>query len=324
MARAAQGRVKRRVSWKLLIVAAVAAQLTVSAAPVGALQVHRPPIAVADVYGFVLPGPFSVAAPGVLANDSWTGKAVVTVKQRPRHGRVHLARDGSFTYEPRPGFVGTDSFVYRLTSGRYRGSARVELRVGAANVVPVATADAYSTFEDSAIEVAAPGLLANDSYAAGSPLQIEVVRGPGGSIDVQPDGSFTFEPFMNADGDDSFTYRIGDGITWSEPALVNIDVIAVNDPPFVEGEQYETSYETTLVVDAPGVLANDFDPIEFDGLTASGPIQGPAHGTVVLQSNGSFTYTPDAGYSGTDGFSYLVSDSQPGGTASAEITVAEP
>jgi hypothetical protein len=230
MARATHGRVKRRRSWELLIVVAVAAQLTMNAAPVNAQQVHRPPIAVGDVYSFAPPGPLSVAAPGVLANDSWTGNAVVTVKWRPRHGRVHLAMDGSFTYTPQQGFVGTDSV----------------------------------------------------------------------------------------------TYRIGDGTAWSAPVLVSIDVVAVNDPPFVEGEQYETAYETTLDVVAPGVLANDFDPIEFDGLSASGPIQGPAHGTVVLRSNGSFTYTPDAGYSGIDGFGYLVSDSQPGGTATVEITVGEP
>jgi len=98
----------------------------------------------------------------------------------------------------------------------------------------------------------------------------------------------------------------------------------VNDPPEVEGEQYETQFNTPLDIAAPGVLANDFDPVEFDGVTASGPLSGPAHGTLVLRRDGSFTYTPDAGYSGFDSFSYLVSDSQPGGVASAEITVDEP
>ena len=59
-------------------------------------------------------------------------------------------------------------------------------------------------------------------------------------------------------------------------------------------------------------------------MTASGPISGPAHGTVVLRSNGSFTYTPDPGYSGFDGFSYMVSDTQPGGIGNVEITVGDP
>ena len=175
MARATHGRVKRRRSWELLIVLAVAVQLTLNAAPVNAQQVHRPPIAAGDVYSFAPPGPLSVAAPGVLANDSWTGNAVVTVKWRPRHGRVHLAMDGSFTYTPQQGFVGTDSFTYRLTTRRYHRSARVELRVGNTNTAPVATADAYTTYEDTPIEVDAPGLLGNDVDVDGDPLQIELV-----------------------------------------------------------------------------------------------------------------------------------------------------
>jgi hypothetical protein len=192
------------------------------------------------------------------------------------------------------------------------------------NTVPVATADGYTTNEDTTLEIAAPGLLANDTDGDNDALQIELVRPPGGSVDIRADGSFTYEPYINSDGDDSFTYRVGDGLAWSAPVLVSIDVIAVNDPPIVEGEQYETPYETTLDVSAPGVLANDYDPIEFDGLIVSGPIAPPAHGTVVLRSDGSFTYTPDPGYSGFDGFAYLVSDSQPGGIGNVEITVGDP
>jgi hypothetical protein len=192
------------------------------------------------------------------------------------------------------------------------------------NTVPVATADTYTTNEDTPLEVAAPGLLANDADADNDALEIEIVSYPGGFVDVRSDGSFSFEPYTDRDGDDSFTYRVSDGIAWSAAVQVSIDVIAVNDPPIVEGEQYETYYETTLDVPSPGVLANDYDPVEFDGLTASGPTSGPNHGTVVLRSNGSFTYTPDPGYSGFDSFSYVVSDSQPGGTASAEITVGDP
>src|SRR6185295_16675192 len=139
-------------------------------------------------------------------------------------------------------------------------------------------ADVFTAYEDTPMEVAAPGILANDTDADDDPLQIEIVSYPGGFVDVRPDGSFSYEPYTNSDGDDFFTYRVSDGIAWSAPVLVRIDVIAVNDPPTVEGEQYETASETTLDVGAPGVLANDYDPIEFDGLSASGPISPPAHG----------------------------------------------
>jgi hypothetical protein len=288
------------------------------------ITVAGPPTAAADSYAFLRPRPFVVAAPGVLANDRYVGTPVVTLFTGPQHGRISLAPDGSFTYRPERHFNATDRFTYRLTTGRYHATGRVTLRVAATNAPPIAKADAYTTNEDTPLEIAAPGLLANDTDADGNPLQVEVVTYPSGDLDVRADGSFSYMPYQDSDGDDSFTYRISDGLAWSETVLVSIDVIAVNDPPIVEGEQYETPFETTLDVPSPGVLANDYDPIEFDALTASGPLSGPAHGTVALRSNGSFTYTPDAGFYGGDSFIYRVSDSQPGGTASADITVGEP
>jgi hypothetical protein len=167
-------------------------------------------------------------------------------------------------------------------------------------------------------------LLTNDSDADHDPLQIDLVTFPGGGIDIASDGSFSYDPALNADNDDSFYYRVGDGFSWSAPVRVDIDIIAENDPPIVEGEQYEVAYGETLDVPSPGVLANDYDPIEFDGVSASGPLSGPSHGTLVLRSDGSFTYTPDPGYYGVDGFSYLVSDSQPGGVGNTEIDIDPP
>ena len=72
-----------------------------------------------------------------------------------------------------------------------------------------------------------------------------------------------------------------------------------------------------LSVDAPGVLANDTDA-DGDDLTATGVTQ-PEHGEVVLAADGSFTYTPDAGFSGADAFTYQASD---GSAESAATTVS--
>ncbi len=224
------------------------------------------------------------------------------------------------------GLVHTKTYTFKVAAKNARGTGPQSTASPGVNpnATPVARADSYTTNEDTGLDVAAPGLLANDSDADHDPLEIELVAFPGGGLDLHPDGSFSYEPSINQDADDFFTYRVGDGITWSAPVLVKIDVIAVNDPPEVEGEQYETDFNTVLDVGSPGVLANDFDPVEFDGVVASGPTGGPFHGTVVLRSNGSFTYTPNPGYSGFDSFTYLVSDSQPGGTATAEITVLDP
>ncbi|WP_193606608.1 LamG-like jellyroll fold domain-containing protein [Nocardioides lijunqiniae] len=95
------------------------------------------------------------------------------------------------------------------------------------------------------------------------------------------------------------------------------------DAPVGSADSYSTAHGQALTVPAPGVLANDTDA-QDDVLTATDATQ-PEHGQVTLQPDGSFTYTPEPGFSGTDGFTYKVSG---GGLSSAPtavtITVAEP
>ncbi|MCA1683796.1 MAG: tandem-95 repeat protein, partial [Actinobacteria bacterium] len=91
-----------------------------------------------------------------------------------------------------------------------------------------------------------------------------------------------------------------------------------NTPPVAADDAYTAISGTPLVVNAPGVLANDSDP-DADALTA-GSASDPAGGSVILNADGSFTYTPDAGFTGTDTFTYAVSDGK-GGTAMATVTI---
>src|SRR2546425_2590286 len=76
----------------------------------------------------------------------------------------------------------------------------------------------------------------------------------------------------------------------------------------VADDSYSTPEDTTLTVAAPGVLANDTD-VDGDPLTAI-LVNGPAHGTLSLNSDGSFTYTPALNYNGPDSFTYKANDGQ--------------
>lgn len=104
--------------------------------------------------------------------------------------------------------------------------------------------------------------------------------------------------------------------------LTSEQVTDLNENPFPNAapagvaDAYSVDEGEELTVAAPGVLANDTDA-DGDDLTATGATQ-PADGEVVLAADGSFTYTPDAGFSGTDTFTYLASD---GTAASAPVTV---
>ncbi|NEU06694.1 hypothetical protein GZH53_00055, partial [Flavihumibacter sp. R14] len=75
-----------------------------------------------------------------------------------------------------------------------------------------------------------------------------------------------------------------------------------NDAPVAVNDTYTTAEETAITITAPGILANDSD-IDNDPLTAI-KVTDPANGTVVLNADGSFTYTPNANFNGTDSFTY--------------------
>jgi VCBS repeat-containing protein len=197
----------------------------------------------------------------------------------------------------------------------------VLLNTTVTNRAPTAAADAYSTNEDTALTVNAPGVLANDGDPDGNQLSAVLGSGPShGTIALNANGSFTYTPAANYNGTDSFTYQASDGTLQSGPATVTITVTGANDGPTATGDTYSTGEDTALTVAAPGVLGNDSDP---DGDTLSAVAgSAPAHGSLSLNDDGSFTYTPAADYNGSDSFTYRANDGAlTSGPAAVTITV---
>jgi Tol biopolymer transport system component len=93
----------------------------------------------------------------------------------------------------------------------------------------------------------------------------------------------------------------------------------VRSEPLAASDTYTAAQDTPLTVAAPGVLANDSDP-EGDPLSAQ-LVSGPAHGTLALNADGSFIYTPAPGYAGSDSFTYKVNHGADSSAATATITV---
>ncbi len=173
------------------------------------------------------------------------------------------------------------------------------------------TADPLSilTEEDTPAAITLSG-----SDPDGQPLSYEVVSGPsaGQLTGVAPD--LTYQPAADFNGSDSFSFKVNDGLADSLPAVVSIIVTPVNDPPVAVGDSGATSENTALIL---SVLANDFD-VDADALTISSV--GNASAGTVENLGTAVRYTPLAGFSGTDGFSYTVADGQ-GGFASADVEV---
>lgn len=178
------------------------------------------------------------------------------------------------------------------------------------NTAPEADPLTASTDEDVALNGTLTGSDFNED-----PLTFEKVTDPTiGDVVVNADGTFIYTPNLNANGSDTFTFRVYDGALYSEAATVTITVNPINDAPVADDQDVETDEETPL---DGTVTATD---VEGDSLTYSGTGDTP-YGAVVVNTDGTFTYTPDADFAGEDSFTFTVSDGFLTDTGVVTITV---
>ena len=258
-------------------------------------------------------------------SSQWTFAVAIA----PTHG-VLSGSAPNLTYAPALNFNGTDSFTYTLTYPNPDfttsfSTSTVTLVVTPVNDAPTAADNSYSTNEDVPLTVAAPGVLSNDTDVDSPTLTAVQVAGPAhGTLTLNVAGGFTYTPAANYNGPDSFTYRANDGSgvnALSNVATVSITVNAINDAPVAANDGYSITQTLVLNVAAPGVMTNDSD---IDSTLTAVLVTGPAHGTLTLNANGSFTYTPLSTYFGPDSFTYQASDgSLSSNVATVNITVTQ-
>jgi VCBS repeat-containing protein len=130
--------------------------------------------------------------------------------------------------------------------------------------------------------------------------------------------SATWDASALAAGDHTLEVRAIGSTTKTDAITVNVTATA-NRPPVAANDSYTTAQNATLAIVAPGVLSNDSDP-DGDTLMVSAAAS-TVHGSLTLNTDGSFTYMPTAGYSGTDSFTYTASDGTANSTATVTITI---
>jgi VCBS repeat-containing protein len=385
--------------------AAVAVSLVVTA--------EQPPVANNDSYSVAEGSVLTVAAPGVLANDTGgSGTLTATLATGPSDGTLSLNSNGSFTYTPKAGFSGMDTFTYTATDGLTTSSAAtVTITVTAsaalftdtfpgttlspfvqesgtwsvANNILSATstkgANGYAYYNASgwssyAVQASIRFSITNGSWGGGIGGQLNATTGAHYGAWVYPEGSgggsavlklIKFESWTGWSGTPmalaSLTKGVGtnwhtlvlsfqganitvsydgsqvisvtdnnfDGIapyttggitadmatypTAYTFSVSNVVVTAISTAPVANNDSYSVQENTALTVVAPGVLGNDTGG---SGTLTATEVKGPASGTLTLNSNGSFTYTPNTGFSGTDSFTYTATD---GVNTSAPATV---
>ena len=271
--------------------------------------VNDAPAAANDAYSTNEDVVLTVAAPGVLGNDSDVDNPALTAVfvSGPSNGTLTLNADGSFSYTPNANFNGTDTFTYRVSDGTAEsGAVTVTLTVTPVNDAPVANSQSVTTNEDADGPIILTG-----SDLDGDALTFSVVDGPAHGTLTGTPPNLTYTPALNYNGSDSFTFRASDAGANSNLATVSITVTVVNDAPVAANQSVTTNEDVALAITLGG------SDVEGGALTFT-ITSGPSHGTLSGTAP-NVTYTPAANYNGPDSFTFTAND----GTAdSAPATVS--
>ncbi|WP_185696456.1 Ig-like domain-containing protein [Halomonas sp. YLB-10] len=257
-------------------------------------------------------------------------------------GTLTLNADGSYVYALdntnamvnalQQGETLTETYSYQIIDADGDTStATLTITIKGANDAPTASVDALTTSEDTPVD---GSIVAED--VDGDNLSFDLVAQPeGGTVSLSEDGSFTFTPDANVNGDITFSVTVSDGNGGTVTVEVSVTVTPVNDAPTVVDDKAETNEDTTLeVAKDKGVLANDTD-VEGDSLSVSGfSVEGVTGsfkagetatiagvGTLTLNADGSYTFVPATNYNGSvPKVTYSVSDGN-GGTSSGVLVI---
>ncbi len=271
--------------------------------------VNRTPVAIND-YATLTQGE-SVTG-NVLTNDSDPDNNQLSVKTTPitgaKHGSVTLSATGAYSYLPNASYVGKDSIVYEVCdNGIPSKCAQAKLVFTVEEIVGdrQATNDINTTIQDQSVT---GNVLMNDNDYPVASSTVTVYQTPlNGSVNLSTNGDYTYTPKANFVGEDYFYYIVCN----PEPPAdcdtmkVTINVLKkeIKNGPIANNDETETTTNTPV---ASNLLANDYSPSNEPLSLNVNPISAPRYGTVVIEPNGRYTYTPATGYRGVDYFTYEV------------------
>ncbi|QKZ11341.1 beta strand repeat-containing protein [Spirosoma sp. KUDC1026] len=276
----------------------------------------------------------SVSTVAVLGNDTNTGRpastsnVTVSILTPPANGTAVINPNGTISFTPAPGFTGQSCFQYQIcdvTSTTACANAQVCVTVRPQTTV-VANPDAATITAGTVSTVA---VLGNDTNT-GRPASITNVTvsiatpSPNGTAVVNADGTISFTPVVGFVGQACYTYRICDITSTSVCATAQV-CVTVNPQTAVTANP-DAATVTAGTVSTVAVLGNDTNtgqPASITNVTVSVTQQSP-NGTAVVNADGTISFTPTAGYTGTTCYTYQICDITSGtvcATTQACITV---
>ena len=255
----------------------------------------------------------------VLSNDNLGDEPTIVSSfdtTSAQGGTVTHSGNGIFVYTPETGFSGTDSFTYTIEDADGDTSTATVTITVTPNLLPLAVSDTFEA--QSEITLTTGTVLANDTMGDADTIiiaydQDSVENGTvwhvgGGVFEYTSDAGFT--------GTDTFTYTIEDADGDTSTATVTITVTAIDSQVDAVDDQFATQVDVPVsgsLIDNDIILTSSaLISLDLDGLD----------GDVVLNTDGTFTFTPNPGFSGITTFRYTVTDANNNqDTATVTITV---
>ncbi|MEZ9997672.1 cadherin-like domain-containing protein, partial [Vibrio lentus] len=228
--------------------------------------------------------------------------------------------DGSFTITPDENFNGDIDISFDISDGTNTVQASADLTVNPINDLPVPQDQQFSVEEDGTLIFTDADLLTGATDIEGDNLTVEGVSYDGGDgiLTDNGNGTYTFAPNENFNGDVNFNFDVSDG-TDTVAANIDVSVTAVDDAPVSGDLAYSVDEDGSIRLSQEQLLSQASD-VEGDDLTASGLTVG-GDATVTQNDDGSFTITPDANFNGDIDISFDISDGTNTVQASADLTV---
>ena len=236
----------------------------------------------------------------LIAADSKGAPLSYAIVTPPEHGELRGTAP-VLSYIPHINFHGTDTFIFSATNGSLSDVAQVTLNVISVNDSPVPNTSLIETVEDTPTEGT---LMATD--ADQDSLSYSLVSGPSkGSLVINNEhrGTFRYTPNQNAFGIDSFTFKAFDGVSYSEPQVITINITPQNDTPIAQDGNIQIIENATI---DGQLVATDIDEDTLIFFIVRQPTKG------ILSSfdpaTGSYRYVATPDTYGTDSFTFRVFD----------------
>ena len=223
----------------------------------------------------------------------------------PFNGTVTFNANGTFFYIPNPGYTGTDMIVYQACDPcLVCDQATIFITVAGPNEDPFASPSLNNPVNED--EVLTGNLSAFVSDPENDPIVFSLQSPPSqGSVTISASGNFVFTPAANFFGNVSFNYLACDAFGQCALGTYGINVLPINDAPVASNDTFSGNEDTIVTA---SVASNDQD-IDSPNLTYT-LTSVSSNGILQFSSNGSFIYTPNANWFGTEIVNYQVCDNQ--------------